>query len=458
MNKLNKLKLPKIVKEFGEIFHRHGFNCYLVGGAVRNMVLGHKPTDYDFATDVEPQQVMQIFRSVIPTGIKHGTVTVIFKGHHFEVTTFRVEGKYSNARHPDEIHFTPDLFEDLKRRDFTINSMAVHLVNGSLVDPQDGQKDLKQKLVRAIGVPAERFREDGLRLLRACRFAAQLEFSIEDETHRAMTATVNTISQVSAERIRDELVKMLAAARPSIGLRIMEETGLLRLILPELADCRGVEQGGFHSFDVLDHSLLACDGAPRQNLTVRIAALLHDIGKATAVETDDEGGVSFHRHEQDSDDMYHRIMRRLKFSKEAEKNVCHLVAQHMFNYAPEWSDGAVRRFIARVGEEHLPNLFDLRIADQYGMHGLRPRRDSLTPLRDRVNSVLSQENALSIRDLAVNGHILSEEAGIPKGPEMGVVLEHLLETVIDDPSMNTKEKLLALARSFYATYLKEEKG
>ena len=151
-------------------------------------------------------------------------------------------------------------------------------------------------------------------------------------------------------------------------------------------------------------------------------------------------------------------MRRLKFSKEEEKKVCHLVAQHMFNYTPEWSDGAVRRFIARVGKEHLPNLFDLRIADQYGMHGLRPRRDSLTPLRDRINSVLSQENALSIRDLAVNGHILSEEAGIPKGPEMGVVLEHLLETVMDDPSMNTKEKLLALARSFYATYLKEEKG
>lgn len=455
---MNKLRLPRLVKEFGELFHRHGFNCYLVGGAVRNMVLGHKPTDYDFATDAEPQQVMQIFRAVIPTGIKHGTVTVIFKGHHFEVTTFRVEGTYSNARHPDEIRFTPDLFEDLKRRDFTINSMAVHLVDGSLVDPHEGRKDLKRKLVRAIGVPAERFREDGLRLLRACRFAAQLEFSIEEQTHQAMTATVNTIAQVSAERIRDELVKMLAAERPSIGLRIMEATGLLRLILPELAACRGVEQGGFHSYDVLDHSLLACDGAPADNVTVRLAAVLHDIGKATAVQNDEDGGVSFHRHEQDSEEMCHSIMRRLKFSKEEEKNVCHLVAQHMFNYTPEWSDGAVRRFISRVGPQQLPDLFDLRIADQYGMHGTRPRHDSLTPLRDRVQSVLEQENALSIKDLAVDGHMLAQEAGIPRGPDMGVVLEHLLDTVMDDPSMNTKEKLLALARSFYATYLEEEKG
>lgn len=419
------------------------------------MVLGHKPTDYDFATDAEPQQVMQIFRAVIPTGIKHGTVTVIFKGHHFEVTTFRVEGTYSNARHPDEIRFTPDLFEDLKRRDFTINSMAVHLVDGSLVDPHEGREDLKRKLVRAIGVPAERFREDGLRLLRACRFAAQLEFSIEEQTQHAMTATVNTILQVSAERIRDELVKMLSAERPSVGLRIMEATGLLRLILPELAACRGVEQGGFHSYDVLDHLLLACDGAPADNETVRLAALLHDIGKATAVQSDEDGGVSFHRHEQDSEEMCHAVMRRLKFSREEEKNVCHLVAQHMFNYTPEWSDGAVRRFISRVGPQQLPDLFDLRIADQYGMHGVPPRHDSLTPLRDRVQSVLEQENALSIRDLAVNGHMLAREAGIPKGPDMGVVLEHLLDTVMDDPSMNTKEKLLALARSFYATYFEE---
>lgn len=452
---MKKLRLPRLVKEFGELFHRNGFNCYLVGGAVRNMVLGHKPTDYDFATDAEPQQVMQIFRAVIPTGIKHGTVTVIFKGHHFEVTTFRVEGTYSNARHPDEIRFTPDLFEDLKRRDFTINSMAVHLVDGSLVDPHEGREDLKRKLVRAIGVPAERFREDGLRLLRACRFAAQLEFSIEEQTQHAMTATVNTILQVSAERIRDELVKMLSAERPSVGLRIMEATGLLRLILPELAACRGVEQGGFHSYDVLDHLLLACDGAPADNETVRLAALLHDIGKATAVQSDEDGGVSFHRHEQDSEEMCHAVMRRLKFSREEEKNVCHLVAQHMFNYTPEWSDGAVRRFISRVGPQQLPDLFDLRIADQYGMHGVPPRHDSLTPLRDRVQSVLEQENALSIRDLAVNGHMLAREAGIPKGPDMGVVLEHLLDTVMDDPSMNTKEKLLALARSFYATYFEE---
>src|SRR6056297_3992939 len=452
---MNKMRLPRVVKDFGRFFHQEGFSCYLVGGAVRNMVLGYKPTDYDFATDAEPQQVMKIFRSVIPTGIKHGTVTVIFKEHHFEVTTFRVEGTYSNARHPDQIHFTPDLFEDLKRRDFTINSMAVHLTDGSLVDPHSGRSDLKQKLIRAIGKPSDRFIEDGLRLLRACRFAAQLEFSIEEKTHDAMIETADSLKQVSAERIRDELVKMLAAEKPSIGLRTMEETGVLQLILPELAACRAIHQGGYHSFDVLDHSLLACDGAPRDNIVVRLAALLHDIGKASTVDVGPEGEVSFHRHEQDSEEKCRTIMRRLKFSNEEIKNVCHLVAQHMFNYQPEWSDGAVRRFISRVGQQYIPNLFDLRIADQYGMHGIYPRCDSLTPLRDRIDEVLSQKDALSIKDLAVDGNLLAQEAGIPKGPDMGVVLEHLLETVMDDPSQNTKENLLALARRFYATYMKE---
>ncbi len=452
---MKKLQLPKIVREFGRYFEQDGYNCYLVGGAVRNIVLGHKPTDYDFATDATPQEVIKIFRTVIPTGIKHGTVTVIFRGRHYEVTTFRVEGKYSNARHPDQIHFTPDLFEDLKRRDFTINSMAVHLGDGSLVDPHSGRRDLKQKLIRAIGNPRDRFFEDGLRLLRACRFAAQLEFSIEEETHTAMIETADTLKQVSAERIRDELVKMLAAEKPSIGLRTMEETGVLRLILPELADCRGVYQGGYHAFDVLDHSLLACDGAPRDNLVVRLAALLHDIGKASTVEIGPEGERSFHRHEQDSEQKCLNIMKRLKFSNEEIKSVCHLVAQHMFNYQPEWSDGAVRRFISRVGQKHLPDLFDLRIADQYGMHGIFPRRDSLSPLRDRIDEVLSQKDALSIKDLAVDGNILAQEAGIPKGPDMGVVLEHLLEAVMDDPSLNTKENLLALARRFYETYMKE---
>jgi len=452
---MKKLQLPKIVRDFGRYFEQHGHNCYLVGGAVRNIVLGYKPTDYDFATDATPQEVMNIFRTVIPTGIKHGTVTVIFKGEHYEVTTFRVEGTYSNARHPDQIQFTPDLFEDLKRRDFTINSMAVHLGDGTLVDPHSGRTDLKQKLIRAIGNPRDRFLEDGLRLLRACRFAAQLEFSIEETTHTAMIETTDTIKQVSAERIRDELVKMLASEKPSIGLQTMEETGVLRLILPELADCRAVHQGGYHSFDVLDHSLLACDGAPRDNVVVRLAALLHDIGKASTVDVGPEGEVSFHRHEQDSEEKCRTIMRRLKFSNEEVKSVCHLVAQHMFNYQPEWSDGAVRRFISRVGEKYLPHLFDLRIADQYGMHGIYPRRDTLIPLRDRIKTVLSQKDALSIKDLAVDGNMLAQEAGIPKGPDMGVVLEHLLETVMDDPSLNTKKNLLALARRFYETYMKE---
>lgn len=444
------------IKDFGRVFEKNGYTCYLVGGAVRNMVLGHTPTDYDFATNAAPGEVMKLFKSVIPTGIKHGTVTVLWRGHQHEVTTFRVEGSYSNARHPDKVSFTPSLHEDLRRRDFTINSMAVHPETCELIDPHHGREDLKKKLIRAIGIPEERFREDGLRLMRACRFAAQLDFRIEETTLKAMSDTVETIERVSSERIRDELMKTLTAERPSIGLLVMFETGILDRVLPELARCHGIYQGGVHDFDVFRHSLLACDGAPKDRLLVRLAALLHDIGKAETVEGNREDGTTFYRHELAGEELCHKIMRRFRFSREEEQKTCLLVRQHMFHYQDEWSDGAVRRFISRVGMENMDELFDLRLADQYGMKGLAVQRDSLAPLRKRIDAILSHRDALSIRDLAVNGNILHDEAGIPKGPDMGTVLEHLLETVLDDPELNEKEKLLPIAEKFYGEYLSGE--
>ena len=417
------------------------------------MVLGHSPTDYDFATDAKPQEVMRIFNAVIPTGVKHGTVTVLFGDKQFEVTTFRVEGTYSNARHPDNITFTSSLLEDLKRRDFTINSMALPIGDGDLIDPHGGRKDLRKGLIRAIGEPSERFREDGLRLMRACRFSAQLGFSIEKDTRSAMRSTVDTIRLVSAERIRDELVKILKSDRPSIGLYAMEDSELMKEILPELNQCRGVRQGGVHKYDVFDHSLLSCDGAPQSKPLVRLAALLHDIGKAVTASGNQEVGFSFYRHELVAEEKCHTIMRRLRFSRTEEALVSLLVRHHMFHYTEDWSDGAVRRFLAKVGPEHMEDLFDLRTADQYGMQGIRPRFDTLGPLRGRISSILAADDALSLRDLAVNGHMLHDEADIPYGPDMGVVLEQLLETVIDDPGLNTKKKLLSIARNFYSRHI-----
>jgi tRNA nucleotidyltransferase/poly(A) polymerase len=439
------------LQRFDRVFEKAGHACYLVGGAVRSILLGERPTDYDFATDATPQEVMRLFKRVIPTGVQHGTVTVIFEREEFEVTTFRVEGKYSDARRPDRVEFTPSIEEDLARRDFTINAVAADLKDGALIDPHAGRSDLRQRRIRAIGTPAERFREDGLRLLRACRFAAKLEFEIEEATLSAMREASGTIDSVSAERIREELDKVMEAVQPSIAFFLMERCGLLGRVLPELAACRGIEQGGMHRYDVLDHSIYSCDGAPVEKPDIRYAALLHDIGKATTVDRSDDGEITFYGHERESERLTRDILRRLRFSRAREKRICHLILHHMFHYTSEWSDAAVRRFIARVGRDHIEDLFDLRMADRYGILGHRSLPDG--EFRDRIRAVLDEEHAFTVRDLAVDGHVLMQEAGIPKGPELGQVLDHLLETVIDDPEQNTKEKLLTIARSFYSTYL-----
>jgi len=448
-----RFKLPKFILKFDRVFRENGFTCYLVGGAVRSLVSGHPLTDYDFATDAKPEDVRKLFKSVIPTGIKHGTVTVLFESHSLEVTTFRIEGSYSNARHPDHITFTASLFEDLQRRDFTINSMAISISEGTLVDPHHGQADLKRGIIRAIGNPVDRFHEDGLRLMRACRFSAQLEFTIEEKTFNGMLQTIDTIKFVSAERIRDELKKILESKRPSVGLKAMHDTGLLAYVIPELEWCVGVPQGGYHIFDVFEHSLLSCDGAPREKPMVRLAALLHDIGKAETINKKAESEYTFYRHEIIGEEKSHSIMRSLKFSKEEEAKVCLLIRHHMFNYTEDWSDGAIRRFIAKVGTDNLEDLFDLRLADQYGLQGRKPKTDTLASFRFRIKRILEKEDALSIKDLDIDGHILHKEAGIPFGPDMGRILEQLLETVMDDPDLNRKEDLIRIAERFYLDYL-----
>ena len=442
-------KVDRSLIKFSRIFKDAGYSCYLVGGAVRNLYAGLKVSDYDFATDARPGDVIRLFRKVIPTGIKHGTVTVLFSGHQLEVTTFRQDGKYSDSRRPDTVHFTPSIFEDLKRRDFTINSMAYDLVDGKLLDPHGGRDDLKNRIIRAIGTPSERFQEDALRIMRACRFAAQLEFDISTGTLSGMTEKSGNLRAVSAERIRDELDKILKARRPSTAFRIMEETGVLDIILPELSTCRGVEQKGFHEFDVLDHSLHACDGAPAENAEVRLAALLHDIGKPATLGSDELGIPTFYGHEHESAEMARGIIQRLKYPKAFEKQVLMLIEHHMFHYEENWTDSAVRRFIARVGVENIADLFELRRADQYGMKASHTDSLNLVDFRKRIDAVLEADNAFCIRDLDINGNILQNDGGIPRGPALGTVLEFLLETVLDDPALNERDKLLELGRNFY---------
>ena len=450
-------QLPATLKKMNSFFEHAGFEAYLVGGAVRDMLMSKPASDWDVATNATPQQVMSIFKKVIPTGIEHGTVTVIFQGEHIEVTTFRTEKDYSDGRHPDKVEYAATIEEDLSRRDFTMNAIAVNLSDGSIVDPFGGKDDIKKKLIRCVGDALERFSEDGLRPVRALRFAAQLGFEIEDKTLEAIPKRLSVTEKIAAERFHDELLKMLKSPVPSVGLRLMEETGIMKIFLPELLACRGVEQKGFHNYDVLDHLYYACDGTDKNNAEVRLAALFHDIGKPKVRAVGKDGVFTFYQHEAVSAKMTQTILDRLHFSKQTSTYVCHLIAQHMFFYEPAWTDSAVRRFLVRIKyreyEHVLEDLFDLRRGDLFGMSRVTPPPEQLLDFQKRIEAVLEKDNALTLKDLAVNGRDLMAE-GIPAGKAIGTILNELFETVLDDPSMNTKEKLLPVAKNYYDSKLK----
>lgn len=446
-------RVPSDVTELLSRLQSLGYAAFLVGGAVRSLLLNQNPDDYDVATSATPDEVSAAFRRVIPTGEAHGTVTVLWRGGSYEVTTFRTESHYSDGRHPDSVDFVRSIHDDLARRDFTINGMALDPVSGAFLDPHGGEPDLRARIVRAIGDPDHRFREDALRLFRAVRFSAQLEFSIAADTWASVCRLAPGLARVSCERLREELDKMLRAARPGDGFRLLMGSGLLQVVLPELAQGVGAEQRGGHRFDVFEHSLLACDAAPPDDRTVRLAALLHDIGKPSTMVLDPQGNRTFHNHDRISAELAERALRRLRYPNSVIADVAHLIRHHMFHYTPDWSDAAVRRFVARVGLQHLDALFAVRAADSYAQQGLPSENHSLRQLRERITTVLSSEHALSRSDLAVNGSDLAAH-GIPRGPAMGVVIDHLLETVLDDPQQNTREQLLRIAREFYDTRMR----
>jgi len=438
-----------ILKEIASFFNSSGKEIYLVGGAVRDMLRGEKIHDWDLATDALPEEVTAIIKraggKVVPTGIKHGTVTIFYKRHNAEVTTFRTESGYTDGRRPDQVHYAAAIEEDLSRRDFTMNAIALRLPDGKIVDPFGGQADIKAGVIRCVGNPAERFNEDGLRPLRAVRFASQLGFTIEQNTLGAIPGALGVSAKVSWERVRDELDKILGSPLPSRAFLLMEETGLLKLFLAELAVCRGVEQKGFHRFDVLDHSLIACDYAAANGYSreLRLAALFHDVGKPAVREMVD-GVWTFYRHEEVSAVTCKKILNRLRYSNAVIDETCHLIKEHMFHYTEEWTDAAVRRFIARVGEANLENIYRLRRADAYAFSRDEKAPHSILLLANRVDKVLAAGRAFSIKDLAVTGNDLIE-IGINPGKTMGIILNELLETVLDDPAQNTREKLLEIA-------------
>ncbi|MFO8043985.1 MAG: HD domain-containing protein [Alkalispirochaeta sp.] len=451
------ISIPRRVKRFAQVFSDARHELSVVGGAVRDSLLGRRVSDYDFATSATPQEVQQLFRATIPTGIQHGTVTVLFEGHHFEVTTYRVDGGYEDHRRPDSVTFTRSLEEDLMRRDFTVNAIAADPLTGKLTDPHHGQDDLQRRILRTVGDPNQRFGEDALRMIRAIRFATTLDFEIHADTFAAIAPRREEISAVAPERILQELSKMITAAAPSRGWRLLNESSLLSLIAPELLEYESVSEVPDPQEHVLsglfEHLVASCDCAPQEDEVLRWAALLHDVGKPRCLAYD-ERGVHFHGHDESSAQMAADLLLRLRASRRLIDSVAHLVRHHMFGVTGESSDAALRRFVSRVGAEAALPLVTLRRADICGKTGSPPSDRTLSQLERRIERIIQDNAALTVKDLALNGRDLMHELDLKPGPHIGTILEELLSTVLDDPQMNTREALLEIARRFTDTRLR----
>jgi tRNA nucleotidyltransferase (CCA-adding enzyme) len=438
--------IPEVVSEVLELLRTNGHAAYLVGGSLRDLILGRPPIDWDLATDARPDRIVELFPGAVYEN-RFGTVAVRHGGETFEVTTFRRDHDYADFRRPHRVEFGDDIETDLARRDFTVNALAWGGRAGEspgLIDLHDGLDDLRGRLIRAVGRPEERFAEDALRLIRAIRLSATLGFTIEAATLAGIEARADLVQHLSGERIAAEVEKLLASPVPSAGLRPLESTGLLGWISPELAAQRGLAQDKVPGEDLWDHTLRAVDGAPVDRPIVRLAALLHDIGKPSTFA---EG--RFLGHETVGAELAAELLARLRLPRSTADRVVHLIRNHMFAYEPSWSDAAVRRFIAKIGEPALDELFELRRADNIGS-GLPADAGGLDTLRRRVEEQLAAAVVLDRRDLVVDGNDLISEFGVEPGPRLGTVLDRLLEAVVEDPALNDRPTLLLLAQSLLA--------
>ena len=436
-----KMNLPEKVNFIIGTLKKHGFEGYAVGGCVRDTMLGRVPQDWDITTSARPEQVKELFKYTIDTGIQHGTVTVMLDHEGFEVTTYRIDGEYEDARHPKEVQFTSNLLEDLKRRDFTINAMAYNEEEG-LVDAFDGALDLERGVVRCVGNPKERFSEDALRMLRAVRFAGQLGFAIDEATKQAIKELAPTIAKVSAERIQIELIKLMTSKHPE-EIKTAYEAGLTKVFLPEFDAMMETEQNHpHHCYSVGEHTIMALKMAPPDKV-VRLTMLFHDIAKPRCKTTDEEGVDHFYGHPDKSSEMARDILRRLKFDNDTTKRVCALVKIH--DQMPKLEEKYVRRILHKNGIEQYPALFTVKHADMLAQSEYK-REEKIAELRqyEALYEKIRKENqCLSIKELAVTGADLIA-LGMQQGKEIGETLNQLLEQVLEHPEWNTKEKLLEL--------------
>lgn len=442
-----KIDLPIDVKYILDVLNRNGYEAYIVGGSVRDSLLGKTPSDWDICTSAKPNKVIELFNSsghkTIETGLKHGTITIVIVDEHFEVTTFRMDGDYSDGRRPDSVQFTDDIVKDLSRRDFTINAMAYNEKDG-LVDPYNGLDYLNSRVVRCVGNPNERFQEDGLRMLRAIRFASQLGFKIDRQTAIAIVDNRRLLRCISQERVREELNKILISKNPSGGMTALRTLKLLDYIIPELNDCYNFNQHNpNHDKDVFEHIMSVLDTI-EPKLELRLAALFHDIGKPNTFTMDEDGIGHFYSHHKESARICREVMKRLKYSNKEIEYVSELVYYHMTRYE-KLRTPSVKKFINKVGVDRLDDLFKLFIADRIGSKA--PYEfDGIYKLKFECERVLSEKQPLDIKDLAVNGYDLMK-IGIPQGKEIGDTLKVLLDAVLEDFSINDKDTLLRMAIS-----------
>lgn len=433
------IQIPKQVRFIIDRLQKHGYEAYAVGGCVRDALLGRVPNDWDITTSAKPEQVKAVFKRTIDTGIQHGTVTVLEDHIGFEVTTYRIDGEYEDGRHPKQVQFTPDLKEDLRRRDFTINAMAYSPESG-IVDIFGGQEDLKAGIVRCVGSAQERFQEDALRIMRAVRFAAQLGFSIEEKTYESVKRMAPNLKKISAERIQVELSKLLLSPHPDC-FRQLYDTGITAVILPEFdaaMDC--AQNSPYHCYSVGEHTLEVIAHTPA-DLPLRLAGLLHDLGKPPVKTTDENGRDHFYGHPEVSEKIARKVLRRLKYDNHTIDRTCRLVRFHDYRIKPERTK--VRQAVNKIGND----LFSDILLFQYADASAKPVEvyervaAELDQIQEIYQDIQEKQECTCLKMLAVTGKDLID-AGMKPGKELGQVLDQLLQHVLEYPEDNVKETLL----------------
>lgn len=440
------MKIPQEIQSIVKTLESAGFEAYVVGGPVRDFLMNKNPKDWDMTTSAKPEEIQKIFPKSFYNNT-FGTVTLINQDtedgtlKNIEITTYRIESEYKDSRHPEKVEFTPNLEEDLKRRDFTVNAMALKEENGEqkIIDLFNGQNDIAKKIIRAVGNPDERFSEDALRMMRAIRFAVQLSFEVEKETFESIQKNSELIKNISEERIRDEFSKIILSNDPAKGIELLRTSGLLKYIIPELEEGVGVSQNRHHIYTIYEHLLFSLKNCPSKKLEVRLAALLHDIAKPQT-KVGEGPDATFYNHDYVGAKITQKILKRLKFPNDTIEKTSHLVKNHMFYYnTGEVSDAGIRRLIKRVGKENLKDLMDLRIADRLGSGTPKAKPYKLRHLEYLIEKV--SKDPISPKMLKINGEVIMQKLHIPPGPKIGAILKVLLAEVIEEPEKNTEKYL-----------------